>query len=194
MHHTLYLFTMETFTPPRPFVSHPDYRNDRGRYLQGLVREIERKAIDPPLLPLVRECMSVPHCFTLQCCYGHFVHAGEPDKENLVPISRYTREIGRVEYRSAYIARCLEDSPEGHRLYVDLEEMTGPDPAYIQFGSADWFWGQVPNTYCIQLEPGRMKEEDSGRVSWEEAIRIEELRGPFFERLTEIMRRYKALV
>jgi len=181
---------METFTPPRPFVSHPDYRHDRGRYRKGLVREIERKAIDPPLLPLVRECMCVPHCFTLQCCYGHFVHAGEPDKENLAPISRYTRKIGRIEYRIAYIAFCLEDSPEGHGLYSELAGIAGPDPAYIQFGCADWFWEQVPNTYCLQLEPERMKDMDSGDVTWKEAARLEELRGPFFERLMDIMRRH----
>ncbi|NMB77751.1 MAG: hypothetical protein GYA23_01495 [Methanomicrobiales archaeon] len=181
---------METFTPPRPFVAHPDYGNDRGRYRQGLFREIGSRAIDPPLLALLQECMKVPHGFTLQCCYGHFVHAAEPDKENLVPVSRYTRETGPIEYRIAYLALCLEDSPEGHRLYSDLEDVAGLDPAFIQFGSADWFWEQIPNTYCLQIEPERMKEEDRGIVSWEEAIRIEELRGPFFERLMAIMHRH----
>jgi hypothetical protein len=185
---------METFTPPRRFVPHPDYRNDRERYLLGLVQEIDKNAIDTPLLPLMQECTRVLHCFTLQCCFGHFVHSMEPEKENLVPISRYTREVGRVEYRIAYIAFCIEDSPAGHRLYSDLEEIASHDPANIQFGSADWFWDQMPNTYCLQLEPERMKNEDSGDVTWEEALRIEELRGPFFKRLMEIMHRHRALV
>ncbi len=170
---------METFTPPRPSVPHPDYRKDRERAREGLDQEIRKKAIDPPLIPLMQESMEVPHCFTLQCCYGHFVHAEEPDRENLVPISTYTREIGRTEYRIAYIAFCLENSPAGHRLYSELAGMAGHDPAYIQFGSADWFWDKMPNTYCLQLEPERMKDQDSGEVPWEEAIRIEGLRGPF---------------
>lgn len=185
---------METFTPPRRFVPHPDYRKDRGRYLQGLWQEINRKAIDAPLHPLMQECMGVPHCFTLQSCYGHFVHAREPEKENLVPISRYTPEVGRVEYRIAYLALCLENSPAGHELYSELAGIAGLDPAFIQFGSADWFWDQIPNTYCIQLEPERIKNEDSGDVTWDEALRIEELRRPFFKRLMEIMRKHKTMV
>lgn len=182
---------METFTPPRPFVPHSDYRKDRERALQELRQEIQKKAIDQPLLPFVKECARVPHCFTLQCCYGHFVHIKEPDKENLAPVSKYSREIGRIEYRIAYVAFCLENSPAGHKLYSELEEITGLDPAFIQFGSADWFWNLMPNTYCLQLEPERMKEEDSGEVSWEEAMRIEEIREPFFERIMEIMLRHR---
>lgn len=182
---------METFTPPRPFVPHPDFERDRRRSLHDLKQEIDKNAIDLPLLPLMQECMKVPHWFTLQCCYGHFVHAREPDPENLVPISRYTREVGRIEYRIAYLAFCIEDSPAGHALYPELERIAGLDPAFIQFGSADWFWNQMPNTYCLQLEPERMRDADSGDVTWEEAIRIEELRGPFFERLMEIVYRHR---
>jgi hypothetical protein len=35
-----------------------------------------------------------------------------------------------------------------------------------------------------------MKTEDSGPVSWKEARRIEELNGPFFAVLMEIMHRH----
>lgn len=182
---------METFTPPRPFVPHPGFRRARERSLQGLRQEIEKNAIDPPLLPLVRDCMTIPHCFTMQCCYGHFVHRLEPDPDNLVPISKYRGLVDTIRYRIAYLAFCLENSPAGHAMYADLEEIAGIDPAFIQFGSADWFWDQVRNTYCIQLEPERMKEEDSGEVTWEEALRIEEIQEPFFAGISEIIHRHR---
>lgn len=178
---------METFTPPRPFVPHPDYWRDRERSLQELRQEIVKNRIDPPLLQLVRECMTIPHCFTMQCCFGHFVHRMEPDTENLAPISRYTQEVGIIRYRIAYVALCLQDSSAGHAMYFELEKIAALDPSFIQFGSADWFWDQVPNTYCIQLEPERMKGEDSGEVTWEEALKIEEIREPFFTVIMEIM-------
>jgi hypothetical protein len=183
---------METFTPPRPFITHPDYRRDRERSLRNLSQEILKNAIDPPLLPLVRECVSIPHCFTLQCCYGHFVQRLAPNLENLVPVSSTREPVGPIHYRIAYLALCIENSRNGRSLYHDLAEMTGLDPAFIQFGSADWFWDRMPNTYCIQLEPERLKEEDSGLVSWEEALRIEGLRGPFFSVLGEIVHRHGA--
>jgi len=109
--------------------------------------------------------MRVPHRFTLQCCFGHFVHVKEPDPENLTPISRYTRKVGGIEYRIASLALCLEDSPAGHTLYSEPKEIAGLDPAFIKFGSADWFRDRKPNTHCIQLEPERVKEKDSGDIT-----------------------------
>lgn len=182
---------METFIQPRPCVSHPAYWRDRERSLQDLRHEIVKNTIDPPLLPLVWECISIPHCFTLQCGYGHFVHRLAPDPENCVPISSIREPVGPIRYRIAYLALCVENSRDGRLLYHNLAGMTEMDPAFIQFGSADWFWDRMPNTYCIQLEPERMKEEDSGDVTWEEALRLEELRGPFFKRLMEIMHRHR---
>ena len=153
---------METFTPPCPFVNHPEYRKDREQTIQSLSQEILKNAIDPPLLPLVRECVSIPHCYPLQCCYGHFVHRLAPDPENLVPISSITEPVEPIRYRIAYLALCIEDSRNGRSLYSDLEAMTGLNPVFVQFGSADWFRDRMTNTYCIQLEPERLKEEDTG--------------------------------
>lgn len=181
---------METFIPPRPFVLHPEYLTDRKQAHQNLRQEIVKDAIDSPLLPLINASFFVPHCFTVQCCWGHFVHQLEPDPENLIPVSHdrdRTGEIGPIRYRIAYLALCLEDSRDGHEIYHGLEEMAKQDPSFIQFGSSDWFWERMPNTYCIQLEPERMKEKDSGVVSWEEALRIEELRGGFFAGIHKIL-------
>ena len=183
---------METFTPPRLFVPHPGYLEDRKRAHQDLHKEIEKNAIDPPLLPLINECLAVRCCFTVQCCWGHFVHRLEPDPENLVPLSHYKNvkdQIGTIRYRIAYLTVCLEDSPAGHEIYHGLERMAEQTPSFIQFGSADWFFSRMPNTWCIQLEPERMKTEDSGPVTWDEAVRIEELKGPFFAELMDILHR-----
>ncbi|HII99788.1 MAG TPA: hypothetical protein HA272_11185 [Methanoregula sp.] len=187
---------METFTPPRPFVPHVGYQQDRDRSLRGLEQEIRNGTIDPPILPLVKECIPITHCFTVQCCYGHFVHQLEPDPENLIPVTHYRdrkEEIEPIRYRIAYLALCIEDIPAGHTMYADLQEMADRNPVFIQFGSADWFSERMPNTYCIQLEPERMKTEDSGLVTWEEASRIEELKMPFFTNVTEILLRHRVL-
>jgi hypothetical protein len=177
---------METFTPPRPFITHPDYRRDRERTLRNLSQEILKNAIDPPLLPLVQECISIPHCFPLQCCYGHFVHRLAPDRENLVPISSVRESVGPICYRIAYLAFCIENSRNGHSLYRDLAGMTEMDPAFIQFGSASWFWNMIPNTYIVQLEPMRGACLDTVQVTRDEAIHLERARGRFFGRLEEI--------
>ena len=181
---------METFTLPPPFAAHPGYRNDRERSIAELAAEIGRNALDPPLLPLVRECIHIPHCFTVQCCYGHFVHALAPDPENLVPISAFSGDTGPIRYRVAYLALCLRDNPAGHRMYAYLQEMAGRNPAFVQFGSADWFLERMPNTYCLQLEPELMKTKDSGTVSWDEALMIEKRREPFFLQLMTIMQQH----
>jgi hypothetical protein len=65
------------------------------------------------------------------------------------------------------------------------------DPALIQFGSADWFSERMPNTWCIQLEPERMKFLDSGPVSYDEALRIEKLQEPFFAGIRSLMHRHQ---
>ena len=187
---------METFTPPRPFVPHPDYERDRAQAHRDLRQEIVKDAIDSPLLLLINASFTVRCCFTVQCCCGHFVHQLEPDPENLITVTHYRDRkdaIGPIRYRIAYLALCLEDSQGGHEIYSGLEEIAKCNPSFIQFGSADWFSERMPNTYCIQLEPERMKTEDCGPVTWEEAVRIEELRGPFLTDLAEILMRHRAL-
>ena len=99
--------------------------------------------------------------------------------------------VGPIRYRIASLALCIEHSCNSRSLYHDLAGMTGMDLTFIRSGSADWFWNQMPNTCYIRLEPERLKEEDSGLVSYEEALRIEELRGLFVTRLLEIMHRHR---
>jgi hypothetical protein len=79
-------------------------------------------------------------------------------------------------------------------LFADLQALATQEPGYIQFGSADWFWNRRVNTYCIQLEPERMKELDSGMVSLSEARTLEEIRTVFFDSLAGIIRKHRSLL
>lgn len=178
---------MKTFTNPKPFTSHPGYVSDREKTLRELEKEIRNGSIDPPLLPMIRECITVPYFFTVQCCFGHFVHDMEKDTENLISPSMYKDKIEIVRYRIAYFAICIQNNIQGREMFSDLEKLAAGNPDYIQFGSADWFWERIVNTYCIQLEPERFKCEDTGMIGIGEALHIEMLRKDFFERLTEIM-------
>jgi len=182
---------METFTPARPFTLHPGYVAEREQAHRELEEEMCRGSIDPPLLPMIRKCIPITHCFTVQCCFGHFVHDLEPDTENLVSPSLYKVRIEVVRYRIAYLAVCLEDNTPGRKMYSDLEELAVGNPDYILFGSADWFWERMVNTYIIQLEPERLKTKDSGVIAMEEALHIEALREEFFMRLAGIIHKHR---
>lgn len=65
--------------------------------------------------------MNNPLCFTVQCCYGYFVHRLMPDPENREPLSPYTGRVESIQYRIAYLALCLENSPVGHTIYSGME-------------------------------------------------------------------------
>ena len=182
---------METFTHAKPFTRHPGYAADREKAHRELAEEMIRGSIDTPLLPLIREWIPIHHCFTVQCCFGHFVHDLEPDTENLVPPSRYKGKIETVRYRLAYVAVCIQNNSHGKEMFADLEDLAADNPDYIQFGSADWFWERLVNTYCIQLEPERLKNADSGVITLDEALHLETLREHFFQRLAGIVRKHR---
>ena len=182
---------METFTRAKPFILHPGYFSDRAKALRELDKEILNGSIDPPLLNLIRECNPITHFFTVQCCYSHFLSDMESDLENLIPPSQYLEQIETVRYRLAYLAICIQDTIPGREMYSDLEEMSADNPDYIQFGSAEWFWDRMVNTYCIQLEPVRFKSKDSEMIGIEEAMHIEKIRNDFFNHLAEIIHKHQ---
>ena len=136
---------METFTAPRAFLEDHRYPIDREDTLKAL----DLDSIDEPILDIVTTFSKIPYCFTLQCCYGHFVCAPEQDPYNLVPISHSC--TGLVRYRIAYLAFCLENSPRGRNLWRSLARVPMIDPEYAQFGSADWFWDLRINSYVLQV-------------------------------------------
>jgi len=47
------------------------------------------------------------------------------------------------------------------------------------------------NTYCIQLEPERLKNTDSGLIAMDEALHLEMLRKNFFQRLAGIVQKHR---
>lgn len=172
---------MRTFEAVRELVDDPGYTAERERVLASL----ELEDIDAPLRRIIRGFAALPYCFTLQCCYGHFVHAAQPQPDNLEPL--LPGGAGSVRYRIAYVALCLEDSAEGRRLYADLSELPGIDPDYLQFGSPGWFRLRRPNSYALQVEPLRFAEQDEAVLPYREALHVQQIRERFFARLEELV-------
>jgi hypothetical protein len=89
---------LETFIEIKRLVENTCYAKQRRQTLSKLNQEM----IDPPLIGLVEGLNKLPHCFTLQCCHGHFVYSGQTDPENLMrlPVGGV---VGPVHYRIAYL-------------------------------------------------------------------------------------------
>ena len=173
---------METFTEPKDLVENPFYYAQRQKSLVGLAHVI----IDAPINDLIRAMNRLPHCFTLQSCYGHFLYKGQDDPGSIDSLPM-TDSITTVEYRIAYIAFCIENSTSGRKLFEDIERITGLDPRNIQFGSAEWFWRRQVNSYALQVEPERFRHEDKAILDYSEALGIERLRNEFFTLLNTLL-------
>lgn len=172
---------METFSEAREFVEHGGYVRARQRAIAAL----DLASIDDPIKDIVEGFAALPHCFTLQCCYGHFVCSPEQDPHNFEPIP--LGFSGLVTYRIAYIAFCLENSPGGQLLRHSLARLTAVDPGYIQFGSAHWFWERWPNSYALQVEPRAHMLKDEAILASTEALHTQAVRELFFEELRAVL-------
>lgn len=90
---------METFTELKKPLENPHFHKQK----QEALCELADDMIDKPIVNLIKGFNELPCCFTLQCCYGHFVYNGQKDTNNLDPL--LAKEIiTEVEYRIAYIA------------------------------------------------------------------------------------------
>jgi len=98
---------METFTDPREFVKNPSYSLKRRQALAAL----DLATIDEPLVDIVAGIATLPHCFTQQCCCGHFLCTPEQDPHSLAPI--LPDFAGPMRYRIAYIALGLANNRPG---------------------------------------------------------------------------------
>lgn len=156
-------------------MENPDFQKQKRKALSRLASE----RIDRPLANLVRKLNGLPHCFTLQCCYGHFVYDGQNDVHNLDPLPT-DRDIGVVEYRIAYVALCVEASGRGRNMLEELKKIVRVDPENVQFGCAGWFWERQVNSYVMQVEPQRFKNADTASLRLREALRVEQIRNAFF--------------
>ena len=174
---------METFRGLRDMVDNPHYHEQRQESLSGL----DINTIDAPVIEIINAFAKLPYCFTLQSCYGHFLHGDQQDDKNTEPLP-ISDSITGVEYRIAYIALCIQNSDAGKTLFHDLEKIPAIDPEYIQFGCAEWFWERQVNSYALQVEPARYMTEDKvPSIGYQEALHIEKIRGKFFSGLKKII-------
>jgi len=172
---------LETFTELKELAKNPHYQAQKQEILFHLTNDM----IDMPIIDLINGFNKLPYCFTLQSCYGHFVYSGQKDSHNLEPLP--VRDIiTKVEYRIAYIAFCIENSPLGRELFESLKKITVIDPENVQFCCAEWFWKRQVNSYALQVEPDRFKRKDSATVDFKEALHLEKVRNEFFIRLYEL--------
>ena len=173
---------METFIELKEFEENPHYREQKKETLSDLTDDM----IDRPVIGLINGLNRLPCCFTLQSCYGHFVHSGAKDIHNLEPLP-IKDTITKVEYRIAYIAFCIENSPSGKGLFEAFKKITAIDPENVQFCCADWFWERQVNSYALQVEPDRFKRMDRAMLDYREALYIEKIRNEFFVRLGKLL-------
>ena len=176
---------METFTEPKELVENPHYGNQRRNILAGLTDDM----IDVPIIGLVKSINKLPFCFTLQSCYGHFLYNGQSNPNNLDPLPAAGNNIDKVEYRIAYIAFCIDNSDSGRRLFDNFKQITAIDPQNIQFCCAEWFWERQVNSYALQVEPDRFKDEDEAILDFREALKIEHVRNEFFAQLDTLFQK-----
>jgi hypothetical protein len=172
---------VETFTEPRALVHHAGYAADRRAALDAL----DLSAVDAPVVDVVEAFRPLPYCFTLQCCYGHFLTMPGQDEHSLEPVPEGF--AGAVRYRIAYVAFCIEDSERGRAFLQRLSRVPEVEPAYVQFGSADWFWEQWPNSYTLQVEPAAHRLKDQAVLTAGEAMRTQRVRDRFFEELRRLL-------
>ncbi len=174
---------METFTKARDFVTDRGYVRARQKALAAL----NKSALDKPIADIVSGFCALPHCFTLQCCYGHFLCDPAQDRHCLDPVP--LAFSGRATYRLAYIALCLEYSPGGQALRQSLVRLTAIDPRRVQFGSADWFWERWVNSYVLQVEPAAQMTKDEVILGAPEARRIQWVRDLLYQKLRVLLAR-----
>jgi len=171
---------METFAPAQPFVHNPKYRDD----CEQVKTALDLNAVDAPIRVIITAFNKLHYCYTLQCCYGHFVHAAQSNPHNLERLPAH--DVGQVHYRIAYLALCLEESAPGIRLRSLLELVPQIGAGYIQFGSSKWFWEPHPNSYALQVVPERFRERDTVTIEYQEALHVQSVRDMFFKRLEKI--------
>lgn len=153
--------------------------------MDGLRAEISKNAIDEPMIDIVERFAHMEYCYTLQSCYGHFMAEHCVDDRNTRRVAEIEPKGDTLHYRIAYIALCVRNSAEGRGLLADMKAVAKVDPEYIQFGCAEWFWRNCVNSYILQVSPLRNAHQDHFDVSIEEALRIEQARDRFYERLRE---------
>lgn len=160
--------------------------------LAELRQAMKEGTLDAPIVPLLEGFAALPCCYTIQSCWGHFVHELQPETKNLDSLKAYVGRVGQVLYRIAYLALCIERSSRGFALHEGLRGIASKDPEFVHFGSTEFFWRMVPNTYVIQVAPDWGKGEDSLWIPMEEALVLEQRRNRFFRDLEMFVSSFRA--
>jgi len=176
---------METFIEAKNLVINPQFAIQRLGALSGLRLEV----IEAPIVEIIESISRLPYCFTLQSCYGHFLHETQKDSRNVEPLQAL-RDNSKVEYRIAYIALCIENENLGKAFLNDLSKLEEIDLHYIQYGSAEWFWERQKNSYVLQVEPERYKARDRCEIEYQEALHVEKVRNKFYKELRNRMEKW----
>ena len=66
-------YLLETFADPKALIDNPQFREQRILSLAGL----NIVDIDSPIVDIINGIAHLEHCFSLQCCYGHFLYDGQ---------------------------------------------------------------------------------------------------------------------
>ena len=90
---------------------------------------------------------------------------------------------GSIEYRIAYIALSIQNNEKGQEIVRMLKNIENKNPAYIQFGSAEWFWERSVNSVVIQVEPECFKTLDKIVTNYHEAVKIQKERDKFLKEI-----------
>ena len=171
---------METFANAGKLTRDPCYLLNKERQ----VSKIKTDEIDVPLRRFIREFNRIPHAYTLQCCWGHFLR-GYP--KNPVIQDELPERTGheKVVYQIAYLAFCVQNCAPGKRLLEKMEQTVALDPNFVQFGSARWFRQQQVNSYVLQVVPERFKFCDRCSLEYKEARKIQKLKKAFFNDMNQ---------
>jgi len=180
---------VETFVPAVEFVEDSGFATRRRRAM----RDLDLDALDVPVAELIAGFAELPWCFTLQCCYGHFVRRGDDD-HTLARLAGEALSAEPVLYRIAYVAWCIDPGAEGRRLRDDLRDVAAHEPALVQFGSATWFVERQVNSYVLQVEPERYAHLDKVLLGYDEALRVQAARDAFFVRLSGLLDEHRRAV
>ncbi|NQV18345.1 MAG: hypothetical protein HQ534_07380 [Armatimonadetes bacterium] len=172
---------METFIESKLLEKNPLFRQQREKSLN----QLDINTIDAPIKEVINCFSNLPYCFTLQCCYGHFLYDNQKNPQNFEPLPNLDIN-SKVEYRISYIAFCIRNNQQGRKLLHELKKIPAIDPDYVQFCCADWFWERQVNSYALQVEPERYKREDKITVNFQEALHIENIRNEFFRRFEKM--------
>lgn len=177
---------METYGPAKALVVDPEFASRK----QEVLNKLNPRDLDPPMVGLVTGFNLLPHCYTLQCCHGHIIIPGPlpPGQWQRLPAEE---PPAKALFQIAYLALAVRNDPWGRSLRAALARLAEGNPAFLQMGSADWFWydqGQV-NSYILQVCPRRCRERDRFEMQRPEARQWLAARKEFMRGLGYILRR-----